>query len=263
MRQILVIGGGGMLGEAVVKAFVEQLVPVACIVHRSDFGGGFAVWRQMLTADDDATIVNCAGLIPSRPDWKPTNAIEANTILPQFIAERANGARVIHVSTDCVFGRDQSCGPHSLACRPAPDDLYGRSKLAGEVPAPHVTNVRTSFVGPRHGLWSWLAAQPQGATVEGWADAWWSGSTVDAVARALVGMAVSEMPLPNVVHLATAHPISKYQALTLLAQRLGRDDLTIVPGGPFVGRDLAPSGCEPLPSLADALAVDFAAEALR
>lgn len=197
-------------------------------------------------------VINCAGVIPAR-NYSVQRVINSNGLAPHYIAKEAAkvGLRVIHVSTDCVFG-GQSDGPHLTSTPPDPADLYGRSKLLGEVDAPHVTNVRTSFIGPRHGLLRW-AMDNKGAMVDGWLSALWSGSTVYAAARGVVQIATGEVgdPTANIIHLATDAPISKAAVLSLLNDAFHLD-LTIRPiGNPYIDRSLIPTVT--LPPLQDCL----------
>ncbi|KKL97424.1 hypothetical protein LCGC14_1834570, partial [marine sediment metagenome] len=107
----------------------------------------------------------------------------------------------------------------SHGMRPDPDTLYGRTKLAGE--SDLAINVRTSFVGPRHGLWKWLVdeANKPDPGVDGWANAWWSGSTVNAVAHALLELA-RHPGKPRTLHLATETPISKAEVIFDILEEL-------------------------------------------
>ena len=70
-------------------------------------------------------------------------------------------ARLVHVSTDCVFTGTR--GNYREADIPDAGDLYGRSKLLGEVDEAHATTLRTSIIGEElagpHGLVGWFLSQ--------------------------------------------------------------------------------------------------------
>lgn len=76
-------------------------------------------------------------------------AINAHAAGEAAFASRAIGARFIHVSTDYVFGADGP-GPFNETARPAPVNIYGQSKLAGEIEVQQANSiasiVRTSGV---------------------------------------------------------------------------------------------------------------------
>ena len=97
---------------------------------------------------DPTVVVNCVGVIKQRPEAKdPLVCHEVNTLLPHRIASlcAAEGRRLVHVSTDCVFAGRK--GLYVESDLTDAEDLYGRSKALGEVlEVPHVT-LRTSIIG--------------------------------------------------------------------------------------------------------------------
>ena len=92
-------------------------------------------------------VVNCIGIVKQRPGAKdPIATISINGLFPHRVANlcRAVGARLIHISTDCVFSGRK--GNYREADEPDADDLYGRSKLIGE-PGDGALTLRTSMIG--------------------------------------------------------------------------------------------------------------------
>jgi dTDP-4-dehydrorhamnose reductase len=130
----LVLGGGGMLGRAVVAAARRQGVPALALTHAQ----ADVTDRERLLYWADAfrpeLIVNCAAF--TRVDdceTEPELALAVNGEAVSNVvaaAERA-GARLLHVSTDYVFD-GRASEPYSEASPTAPLSSYGRSKLAGE-----------------------------------------------------------------------------------------------------------------------------------
>lgn len=254
-KRVLVFGGSGMLGERVVKALwakgdaVGRPLHTACRIH--EFGDVEGIVHSF----EPNVIINCAGAI-SRPDTRRNlDMIRANALGPQVIALVASQGKipVIHISTDCVFSGvpDAKIPGRRYTVEDLPDaqDVYGRSKALGEVQAPHVTNVRTSFIGPEHGLWAWLVSQ-EGHTVEGWDNAFWTGSTAYAVAEAIAEMAAN--PPGGTVHLATENKVSKRYVLELLKEHLALDVHIAGVREPRIDRALEPTIV--LPPLEDTLA---------
>ena len=174
--KIQVFGQSGMLGSAVVKAIARRGHEL-----ESNQANLEIVWASHIHAP---VVINCAGLVKQR-QYNASRFMTVNAVGPHRLAEACSmvGARLIHVSTDCVFSRT---GPHCEYDAPDSDDIYARSKLAGEVDAPHLT-VRTSFVGfgPRGLLADLQSAGPVRASDR----LLWSGHTVDAVADVLVTLA--------------------------------------------------------------------------
>lgn len=173
---IQVLGHNGMLGQAVCQAIVRR---------------GHEYWTSNANIETviahsilAPVVINCAGLVKQR-QYPASRFMAVNAVGPHRLAEAcdAAGARLIHVSTDCVF---QGRGLHSELSVPDATDIYARSKLAGEVSAPHLT-VRTSFIG--FGTRGLLADLQSGLPVRASGRLLWSGHTVDAVADVLVTLA--------------------------------------------------------------------------
>ncbi|KKN29701.1 hypothetical protein LCGC14_0841480 [marine sediment metagenome] len=247
----IVFGAGGMLGHALVRRLrqdKERGVEVLPVYHRTADVAEWSEVMDLLRSHQDADVVfNCAGVLNTSHD--SIAMVSTNALGPHVLAAVTDsyGIPLVLISTDCVFsGRPpgNTFGPYArhegytTVHVPDPVDLYGRTKLAGEVEAPHVTVVRTSFVGPTHGLWAWVKEQIEnGAMVDGWTKAKWSGSTVWAVADALVrmvdqdgGVAPAERshgwafrnPGPGIIHLATKKAISKYEAIDLIVTAIDK-----------------------------------------
>lgn len=237
----LVLGASGMLGSEVCaeldRRHLSYLKPARDRVDITVPGQLAYVMKHTKVA-----VINCAGAIPQRR-YSIQRTVLVNGLSPHYIAKEADkaGLRVIHVSTDCVYGYG-SDGPHTISDPPAPSDIYGRSKLLGEVDAPHVTNVRTSFIGPKHGLMRW-AMDNKGQTVEGWVSALWSGGTVHEVASGLVQIAESDVGdlSDNIIHLSTYSPISKAAVLSLLSDSLNLDLIINPVTQPYIDRSLIPT----------------------
>jgi dTDP-4-dehydrorhamnose reductase len=183
---------------------------------RSVFNRGFDV------------VINCAGVIKQRK-FDPIVAIRTNSLAPHLLAAQAEviGARLIHVSTDCVFSGQK--GRYAEDDIPDPTDLYGRSKLLGEVTYdPHLT-VRTSFIGPeiesRHGLLEWFLSQE--GEIKGFSHVFWSGFTSVALSRILLSLA-KRPDLSGLLHVA-GNRIDKYTLLQKLRDVYDKSDITIHP----------------------------------
>lgn len=264
MSEVMVMGSRGMLG-------------VECIVAASDAGHS-PVWsgnslggmteganiasREWVSKALDAykpeVVINCAGVHDSYGRMAPTaeRMISSNAIGPLVLAEECGKRTIplIHVSTDCVFSGQLGHGlRYNSFATPDPIDRYGRSKLLGEPEGEHVTVVRTSFIGLAHGLMAWFLSHTHSETIEGWASAMWTGSTVDEVARRLVAMV--DDPPGGIVHLATEQPVSKWAVLVHLRQLWPEADRITIERAetPRINRALMPN-VEPLPHIESALA---------
>ena len=120
--------------------------------------------RRLLDDVAPTVVVNAAGLVKQRPEGSdPVAAMAVNALLPHRLSARcrASGARLLHVSTDCVFSGAR--GRYTEADSPDPVDLYGRSKWLGEVATAGCLTLRLSLVGwelgTRRGLVEWFRQQ--------------------------------------------------------------------------------------------------------
>ena len=132
-------------------------------------------------------------------------------------------ARLVHVSTDCVFTGRQ--GGYRESDVPDALDLYGRSKLLGEVDAPNAVTLRTSIIGPElgggaQGLVGWFLAQR--GRVKGFTRAVFSGLPTLELARVIEQHVLPRPELRGTWHVSTA-PIDKHALLQLVKQAWGRD----------------------------------------
>lgn len=175
-------------------------------------------------------VINCVGLVKQLAEADdPLAALPINAILPHRLARLAVAvrARLIHVSTDCVF--DGQDGGYVEADRPNAADLYGRSKLLGEVDYPNAITLRTSIIGRElgsaHGLIDWFLSQT--GSVRGFNHAIFSGLTTVELARVMRDVVLPRPGLRGLYHVS-ADPISKFDLLTLVAEVYGKT-IEIVP----------------------------------
>src|SRR5262249_10593107 len=193
--------------------FPQESITAPVDVHDHD-----ALARAFDAARPDV-VVNCAGIIKQLAAAKDAIAsISINSLFPHQLAERcaAAGARLIHLSTDCVFSGRR--GSYSEADTPDAGDLYGRSKLLGEVTAPRCLTIRTSMIGREiattNGLVEWLLSR-RGSEVRGFARAIFSGLTTNALANIILDVTEYFPDLAGLYHVA-AEPIDKFTLLQRL-----------------------------------------------
>lgn len=251
--RVLILGGDGMLGHRLLR----QLAPrheVAVTLRRDlrDYRA-FALFHEgnafpnvmatdptrlleVLADFRPAAVVNCIGIVKQRESAKDAIAsLEINALLPHRLAvmARAIGARLIHLSTDCVFSGSR--GNYREDDPADAQDLYGRSKLLGEVGEAPALTLRTSIIGPelsrKSGLLEWFLAQ-RGRRIEGYRRAIFSGFTTAELARVIENLLVSHAQASGLYHVSSA-PISKYELLSRIGAALGLD-VAIEPDDAFV-----------------------------
>lgn len=253
--RILLFGGTGMLGRAIIRYARERDHIVKHYSHAEAPLTEYGTVDTCFDLDKPDIVINAAGMIPptagkdSEVDRVnvPLRMIRANAEGPFVLSTiaRYHSVPMIHVSTDCVFSGQYIDEPLQVETdRPDATDVYGRSKALGELclgSDGKVTVVRCSFIGPRHGLVRWFLDQPEHAVVKGYANAMWSGSTVDAVANGLIDIA-EQGGTGRLEHLSTRDQHSKYDVLLTLALALRRPDIQIEPSDePRIYRALVPT----------------------
>lgn len=165
-------------------------------------------------------VVNCIGLVKQFAEaGDPLLALPINAMLPHRLARFCSllGARLIHVSTDCVFNGKR--GAYRESDISDAEDLYGKSKYIGEVDYPCAVTLRTSIIGhelsSRHGLIEWFLAQE--GRVNGYTRVRFSGLPTVELSRIVRDFVLPKDSLRGVYHVASA-PIAKYDLLKLVAR---------------------------------------------
>lgn len=189
-----------------------------------------SVMRAIVESRPDV-VINSAGLIKHRREAEdPLLVIDVNARFPHQLALmcQLQGCRMVHISTDCVFSGAR--GNYTEADAPDASDLYGRSKVLGEVvDQSHCITVRTSFIGRELGtsysLVEWFLSQT--ASVKGFQKAIFSGLTTSGLARIIRDCILPNAELQGLYHVAT-HPISKYDLLLLLNKAFNKN-LQVMP----------------------------------
>jgi dTDP-4-dehydrorhamnose reductase len=237
-RRILVVGASGMLGHVVLREFAGSPGHEAWGTLRSDKARALlpAALRDRalvgVDAHDEAAlarvfdevkphaVINCVGVVKQLSEADdPLEAIPLNSLLPHRLARHCArvGGRLVHISTDCVFTGAR--GNYTEADIPDAGDLYGRSKLLGEVDEANAITLRTSIIGEElagpHGLVGWFLSQK--GPVKGFTRAIFSGLPTVTLAR-LIRDHVLRLPALRGLYHVSAAAISKYDLLRLVGE---------------------------------------------
>ena len=214
--------------EAAPAALAERIVPGVDALNMD------SVSRVLGELQPDI-VVNCVGVIKQDPGVKDLiRTISVNSLFPHLLAQECArlGARLIHVSTDCVFSGAR--GGYKETDNPDPSDGYGRSKLIGELTEAPCLTLRTSIIGheigTRRSLVDWFLSQT--GVVNGYTRAIYTGVTTTEFANLLSTVVFPRPELIGLLQVAS-QPISKYELLRLIAQEYGWEG-TIEPYDDFV-----------------------------
>lgn len=236
MTRVLILGAGGMLGHKLCHRYRDRfdtwatvrkspskytqynLLPDNRLVGGVDAFNFDTVVRAIGEVEPDV-IINCIGIIKQLPTAKdPYVSIAVNALFPHRLADlcAAANARLVHISTDCVFSGRK--GSYTEEDTSDAQDLYGRTKHLGEVRQDHCLTIRTSIIGreleTRAGLVEWFLSNEEGK-VRGYTNAIYTGFTTRALAD-IIARLIEEYPdLAGLYHVSS-NPISKYDLLTLI-----------------------------------------------
>ena len=236
--RVLIFGGFGMLGHKLCQVFRDRFETWATVRSTNPEHDSYGFLDPMrLVVGVDAlsvetvaqalatvrpnAVINGIGIIKQLPTaHDPLVSLQVNSLFPHRLGLLCQevGARVIHISTDCVFSGHK--GMYTEDDVPDPEDLYGRSKLLGEVSGSHCLTLRTSFIGRElvysHGLVEWFLSN-RGRRIQGYTGAIFNGFPTLILAQILADVIDRRSDLSGVYHVST-EPISKYRLLCLLRE---------------------------------------------
>ena len=223
-KKILVLGSTGMLGHRVCHYFLAtNQYEVTDIAFRRKLRPDTIVLnvcnqeileRAIVNINPDY-IINCIGVI-SKDKNHIENAIYLNAYLPHQLKNFANRlhAKLIHISTDCVFSGIK--GGYIESDDRDGRGIYAQTKILGEVNEHNHLTLRTSLIGPElknngSGLFHWFMSQQK--SIEGYTKMIWSGVTTTELSKAIQWSINNE--ISGLYHITNGHPTSKNDLLEL------------------------------------------------
>lgn len=233
-KKVLVLGSTGLIGHQVYNY----------LKNNSDYELSNISYRKKLQNDTllldirdekaflDAIekikpniIINCIGILIGGANKDPENAIFINAYMPHRIMRLASiiGAKLIHISTDCVFSGDKK-EPYIETDEKDGKDTYAKAKGLGEIINDTHLTLRTSVVGPElktdgEELFHWF--MNQNGTINGFTKAIWSGVTTLELAKAIKW--AIENDITGLYHITNNQSISKYNLLNLFKKYTNKD----------------------------------------
>lgn len=241
--RLLIIGVTGMLGSALYQVFAPDARFETWGTLRHSSGRRFFAERDHARLLGDVDIGDHDGLVSTlnlvRPDVvinavgvvkqlavanDPVIVLPVNAMFPHQLARLCElaGARLIHISTDCVFSGRR--GHYTESDASDAEDLYGKSKYLGEVhDRPHVITLRTSGIGhelnSRHGLLEWFLGER--GPVRGYTHAIYTGLPWVELARVIQEYILPRSDLNGLYHVSS-DPVSKLDLLRIIAKVYGK-----------------------------------------
>ena len=231
----LILGASGMLGHMVSFYFKKKYHSDVILCSRSKTNKVVLdktlikiseYSRKQLSVLIDqyrpCTIINCVAITNITTSQKELNLInsELPKLLVNILDNKNDGSQLVHISTNGVFSGKQ--GNYIESDQPDANDIYGKTKLKGEVVHfPHLT-IRTSIIGPQlmsnSGLLEWFLKQEN--EVKGYAEVKWNGVTTLECAK-FIDWAINQK-MTGLVHLFSKK-ISKYDLLNIIKKAYGKN----------------------------------------
>ena len=169
-------------------------------------------------------IINCIGILIGGSNENPENAVFLNAYMPHRLARLADeiDAKLIHISTDCVFSGDKK-SPYIETDEKDGRGVYAKSKGLGEVVNNRHLTLRTSVVGPElktdgEELFHWFMNQ-QG-DISGFTKAIWSGVTTMELAKVVQWSIDND--ISGLYHVTNNTSISKCDLLKLFQKHTNK-----------------------------------------
>ncbi len=154
--RILIVGAYGQVGRELQRSFADAAEIISRDRDTVDLADPDQVRAMVRGAAPDVLLNAAAYTAVDRAESEPEAAMAVNALAPGILAEEAlrMGSLLVHYSTDYVFDGAKT-GLWTETDEPHPLNVYGASKLAGEVAVQQVGGryliFRTSWIYGPHG----------------------------------------------------------------------------------------------------------------
>ncbi|KAJ7485258.1 hypothetical protein FB451DRAFT_1228914 [Mycena latifolia] len=251
--KVIITGASGILGSAVRRAFTDSPRPGTEVLSLSHSRSGDGLRNLDLLDEAEVEkafrdfkpnwVIHCAA--ERRPDVaekNPEAARRLNADVPDHLARLSKSLKftLVYISTDYVF--DGSSPPYPPSARPNPLQLYGQTKLDGEVkilgvegataiilrvpvlygPAPKNSDTAVNILID-------VVEDQSGKTYKMDHYATRYPTSVVDIANFLVKLSALKKPIPPILHYSAAEPFTKYEMCLIFAKILGLPHGHIIP----------------------------------
>lgn len=237
--KLIILGSNGLLGNTITKYFLlkkeyKLLGFVRSYNYIKNFNNNYHKNFQVINNILDLiqlenkikkfnpdVIINCLGLTNKLKNRKIDfiqKYILINALFPHQLYQICSkyNIRLIQLSSDCVFSGKK--GFYNELDNPDPIDIYGQSKLLGELKYHNCLTIRKSVIGhelfSKNGLLEWFINQNE--YVEGYRKAIFSGLTSLELAKIIHNFILPNDDLEGIMHIS-GKSISKYDLLKEIA----------------------------------------------
>ncbi|MDX2056033.1 MAG: sugar nucleotide-binding protein [Polyangiaceae bacterium] len=249
LARVVVLGASGFIGRALTQELRERGHAVAAIGGRTadsaqaldaqvDITNLNAVVRVLQQVAGD-TVINAAAMANidrAETDRKACWAINVDGAKNLAVACHRVGMRLLHLSSDAVFGDDSDS--HAEDDPPGPVNYYGVSKLASEQAvlalSPHASVLRLSLVlggGGGNSLIGWLErAHRVGESVHAPDDEFRTPIDISTLASCVSELTTKRFA--GVLHLGATAALSRFQIYQRILLELGLDHVQLIRNAP-------------------------------
>lgn len=240
--KLLILGVSGLIGSAFFKELSKdknlqvfgtvrskedkeyfRSINPSCLFHSIDCNDYIGVKKLFENVKPDL-VINCIGLTKHHKEIEVIDIINVNALWPHQLARICEdfNAFLIQISTDCVFSGAK--GFYNELDTPDASDLYGRSKILGELNDENSLTLRTSTIGyepkTNFGLLAWFLEQKK--VCKGYRKAIFSGLPTVVLANVIRDHIIENQNFKGLYHIG-AEPISKFDLLNLIARVYNRN----------------------------------------
>lgn len=246
-RRVLVLGGWGWLGRAVLRQLHQRGWKIHAPTRREvDITRRDALAR-ILESVEPSHVLN---LTAAQPGASPKRLRAVNEVAPRVLAEllvQRSGTRLVHMSSDMVH--DGRSAPYTEDAPMAPLTPYGQSKAAGEAAIrsllPDALCVRTSLIVDDRfadrATREFADRLSRGEEVALYTDEIRSPQTRGVLARALIDLL--QLDVGGVLNVAGRDAVSRHELTSLLFDRFQvprRNEVRTVERAALEARGAAP-----------------------
>jgi dTDP-4-dehydrorhamnose reductase len=234
--KIYIFGSNGMLGNYVKTHLAQFFTVIPFTRHDYDLSKleihslDQLLFNNELQKDD--IVINCAGVIPQASKQRDLNSrlyFTINSIFPVMLSQICDkyGAKIIHITTDCVFsGKDGNY--NELSVHDETND-YGMSKSLGELCK--ATIIRTSIIGEeltnKRSLLEWVKSN-KGTIINGYTNHFWNGVTCLQLAKIIHQIIQENLYWSSIRHIFSPRSVSKYELVSIINE-VYKLDILITP----------------------------------
>jgi len=254
-KKVLVLGSTGLIGHQVYNYLRNNSdYELSNIAYRKKLNKNSLLldirdeknFLEIIEKIKPNIIVNCIGILINGANRDLENAIFINAYMPHRLKKLADSidAKLIHISTDCVFSGNKK-EPYIEKDEKDGKDTYAKTKGLGEIICNNHLTLRTSVVGPElknngEELFHWFMSQ--NGEINGFTKAIWSGVTTLELAKA-IKWAIEE-DITGLYHITNNSFINKYDLLKLFKQYTKKEIIINKVDGKEVNKNFIDTRCE-------------------